>query len=70
MEDMGITYLLTADQSLSFQQNLKKYKVILIVLAAFDVRLKTLIPRVSEIEQGIMEADISSNVIEVDLRLK
>lgn len=63
MDDLGITYLLTADRSLRFQQNLEKFNVILVVLIAYDIRLKSLISRVSAIEQQINTAGESAKVI-------
>lgn len=70
MEESGIAYLLTADRNLRFQQNLEKFKVTLIVLVAYEIRLKSLVSRVAEIERAIVEAGELTDVIEIDLRLK
>ena len=68
MDAEGITYLLTADRNLRFQQNLDKYSVIIIVIRAFDNRLKSLIPSISKIEAGILAVGSDERVIEIDLR--
>lgn len=61
-------FLLTADKNLRNQQNLDKYPVRLIVLRIFDNRFKTLIPYVSMIQETIINADDSEQIIEIDLR--
>jgi len=68
MDAEGITYLLTADRNLRFQQNLDKYSVIVVVVSAFDNRLKSLIPSISKIEAGILAAEPADRIIEIDLR--
>ncbi len=69
MNSLGIQYLLTADRNLSFQKNLKKYSVIVIVLRSHDIRLKNLRPHIAVIEKQIKSADDSVRVIEIDLRM-
>lgn len=49
MDATGITYLLTADRNLQFQQNRDKYEVVLVVVATHDTRLKHLASHVSTI---------------------
>ena len=68
MDAEGIGYLLTADRNLRFQQNLDKYSVIVVVLHSFDIRLKKLIPLIGRIEAGIVEAEPTQKIIEIDLR--
>lgn len=68
MDALKIDYLLTADKSLRFQQNLEKFRTKVIVLFAFDNRLKNLIAKVGEIETKIKAADNSDKIIEVDIR--
>lgn len=70
MDDEGIDYLLTSDKNLRYQQNLEKYKVRIVVLLAFDNRLKNLMTKISEIETKIKEANESDKIIEVDIRRK
>jgi hypothetical protein len=65
----GIVYLVTADRNLRFQQNLDKYSVVIIVVCAYDNRLKGLIPFISKIEAGILAAELTDKIIEIDLRL-
>jgi hypothetical protein len=57
MDAEGIVYLLTADRNLRYQQNLDKYSVIIVVLSAFDNRLKSMTPFISEIEAEILAAE-------------
>ncbi len=68
MGEEGLTYLLTADRNLQFQQNLEKYSVIVVVLIVFDTRLKQLIPHIETIETAILNTDQKDKVIEIDLR--
>lgn len=68
MLEEGFEFLLTADKNLRNQQNLDKYPVRLIVLRIFDNRFKTLIPYVSMIQETIINADDSEQIIEIDLR--
>ena len=70
IDDEGIQYLLTADRNLRFQQNLDKYALIVVVLILFDTRLKTIAPVVADIESGILNAESSAKVIEIDMRTK
>lgn len=68
MDAENIGYLVTADRNLRFQQNLEKYSVIVVVISSFDIRLKSLLPRMAEIEAAILDADASQRIIEIDLR--
>lgn len=68
MDAAGITYLLTADRNLQFQQNLDKYTVVLVVVATQDTRLKNLAPLVSTIEAAVTGAQTTEKIILVDLR--
>ena len=68
MEAEGLTYLLTADRNLRFQQNLEKYSVIVVVMITFDNRLKNLMRSMSKIEAEIIAADPAEKIIQVDLR--
>lgn len=68
MLEEGFEFLLTADKNLKNQQNLDKYPVRLIVLRIFDNRFKTLVPHVSIIQDIILNADDSEQIIEIDLR--
>ena len=68
MDAAGITYLLTADRNLQFQQNLDKYSVVVVVVATLDTRLKNLVPHVSAIESAVTTAQPSEKLILVDLR--
>lgn len=68
MDAEGITYLLTADRNLRFQQNLEKYLVVVVVLATYDNRLKSLGPFVPKIESAILSAPLSDKLIGIDLR--
>ena len=64
----GFEYLLTADKNLQNQQNLDKYPVRLVVLRTFDNRFKTLVPYIALIQDTILNADNSEQIIEIDLR--
>ena len=68
MDAENIGYLVTADRNLRFQQNLEKYSVIVVVISSFDVRLKSLLPHVAQIEAAILDADVSQRIIEINLR--
>lgn len=68
MDAEGITYLITADRNLQFQQNLDKYAVVLVVVATHDTRLTTLASHVSAIEAAVVDARSNEKVILVDLR--
>ena len=68
MSEEGFDFLLTADKNLQNQQNLAKYPIRLIVLRLFDNRFKTLAPYVPVIQETILCADDSEQVIEIDLR--
>ncbi|MGC2238944.1 MAG: hypothetical protein WA584_22510 [Pyrinomonadaceae bacterium] len=68
MSESGIEYLLTSDKSLRFQQNLEKFKVRVVILLAYDNRLKSLIPKIGEIETGINNAGEFQKIIGIDIR--
>jgi predicted nuclease of predicted toxin-antitoxin system len=68
MLEEGFEFLLTADKNLQNQQNLEKYPVRLILLRTFDNRFKTLVPYVAIIQEAIINAAHSEQVIEIDLR--
>ncbi len=68
MLEEGFEYLLTADKNLQNQQNLDKYPVRLIVLRIFDNRFKTLLPYLAVIQETIVNASDSEQIIEIDLR--
>jgi predicted nuclease of predicted toxin-antitoxin system len=68
MNKAGIEYLLTSDKSLRFKQNLEKFKVRVVILLAYDNRLKKIIRKISEIEAGINMTDEFQKIIEVDIR--
>lgn len=67
MPTEGISYLLTADRNLRFQQNLSLHSVTVVVLISSDTRLKALTPYVNAIEQAILNHSDES-FIEIDLR--
>lgn len=67
LED-GFEFLLTADKNLQYQQNLEKYPIRLIVLRILDNRFKTIAPNVSIIQEAILNAKDSDQIIEIDLR--
>ncbi len=66
METKGFTILVTSDKSLRYQQNLKKHKVVVIVLLSPDNRYNTLKEYIGLIE-GELPPKASSGVIEVSL---
>ena len=68
MIEEGFEFLLTADKNLQNQQNLDKYPVRLIVVRTFDNRFKTLFPYVAVIQEAILNADDSEQIIQIDLR--
>jgi predicted nuclease of predicted toxin-antitoxin system len=68
MTEAGIEYLLTADKSLQFQQNLDKYPVKLVLVRTYDNRFKTLKELVPKIEQGLNEIPTDAKIWEIDLR--
>ena len=68
MIEEGFEYLLTADKNIQHQQNFEKYPIKLIIIRTFDNRFKTLVKFVTTIEQKILDADIETMVIEIDLR--
>lgn len=69
MDDVGISFLVTADRNLRFQQNLNKFRVRLVLLITNDTRLKALTPWIGKIESAIDESRPELRVIEVDLRV-
>ena len=68
MDEEGITYLVTADRNLQFQQNLHKHSVVLVVVATHDTRLKSLAPKIHVVEAAISDTLPSEKIILVDLR--
>jgi hypothetical protein len=68
MNENGLRYLITADKSLRFQQNLAKYDVVVVVLNTFDTRRKFLELHIAKIETAINTAASDTGVIEIDLR--
>ena len=68
MSDEGISYLLTADRNLRFQQNLSLHNIVVVVLISYDTRLKALVPHVEAIERAILEHSNDSFIIEIDIR--
>lgn len=69
MDSEGITFLVTADRNLQYQQDLSKFQVTVIVLKTFDIRLETLIPFVDRIEHAIVANNNDAKLVEVDLRV-
>lgn len=68
MDATGITYLITADRNLQFQQNLDRYGVVVVVIATQDTRLQNLASHVSQIEAAVVKSKPDEKVILVDLR--
>lgn len=68
MDSEGLTYLLTSDQNLRYQQNLDKYEVVVVVVATYDNRFKNLINHISRIEEAISGSHPVEKVILVGLR--
>jgi len=68
IDEEGIDFLMTADRNLEFQQNLKKYKLKLIVLITFDNRYKTLKSKIAQIEKALLSASVEEKIIRIDLR--
>lgn len=68
MDAEGITYLVTADRNLQFQQNLDRYSVVLVVVATPDTRLRSLSLHIAAIEAAIIDAPLDQKVIFIDLR--
>jgi len=67
MEAKGFPILVTTDKNLRYQQNLKKHKIIVIVLLSPDSRYNTLKEYVGLIESEL-PPKVSSNVIEISLK--
>ena len=57
----------TGDNGL--RNRLDKYSVIVVAIAAFDNRLKSLIPFISKIEARILETESPDKIIEIDLKV-
>lgn len=68
MLEEGFEFLLTADKNLRNQQNLDKYPIRLVVLRVFDNRFKTIVSHVAMIQEAILCADDTDQIIEIDLR--
>lgn len=68
MDAEGISYLVTADRNLRFQQNLDKFMVVVIVVAAHDTRLESLTQHVTSIEAAITDAQPDEKLILFDTR--
>ncbi len=68
MKEAGFDYVVTADRNLRYQQNLDKYGIKVVVLITFDTRLKYLSGSVDQIENAILAASATENILEVDLR--
>ena len=67
-ETERIEYLVTADRNLRFQQNLDKYRLVIVVIRSFDIRLKNLINFIPTIESAISNAGSTEKIIEIELR--
>ena len=61
-------YLLTADKNLRYQQNLAAFKIKVLILLVYDVRLTFLRHAVGEIERQVLEWDQADQYLEIDLR--
>ncbi len=68
MVEAKLDYLLTADKSLRFQQNLTRFSVKVVVLLVYNTRLKSLQNLMGEIESHISKWDGAENYLEIDLR--
>lgn len=68
MAEENFDYLLTADKSLRFQQNLAAFDIRILILLAYDIRLTFLRHAVGEIERQILEWDQADRYLEIDLR--
>ncbi|MFZ1700594.1 MAG: hypothetical protein WBO10_10610 [Pyrinomonadaceae bacterium] len=68
MDTEEISYLLTADRNLRYQQNLERYSVVVVVSLCFDTRIESLAVRASQIESEIVATANTAKLIEIDLR--
>ena len=66
MIEEGFEVLLTVDKGIPFQQNLKKYPIVVALILTHDNRLKTLLSKVGMIEKAILEN--TEMFVEIDLR--
>ena len=55
LQDNGFQVLITSDKNLQYQQNLKKYKIKVVVLDVKDNRYETVVPLVERIEKALLE---------------
>ena len=68
LEEEEIDFLITADRNLEYQQNVSVYRLRLVVLLTYDNRYQSLKEKVPVIEEGILKADNSLQIIKIDLR--
>ncbi len=68
MRDEGLDILLTSDKNLRFQQNLTSFGIQVVVIIAFDNRLKALVNSITAIEEGPMLLTETDRYVEIDLR--
>lgn len=68
MRDKGLDILLTSDKNLRFQQNLTSFGIQVVVIIAFDNRLKALVNSITAIEEGLMSLTETDRYVEIDLR--
>ena len=68
MKEEGIDILLTSDRNLRFQQNLADAGVQVVIIIAFDNRLKALINSIEKIESVILALPAAEQYVEIDLR--
>lgn len=68
MQDEGIDILLASDRNIRFQQNLSLFSVTVVVVIAYDNRLKHLRELIPRIEAVLVSSDLSEPYVEVDLR--
>lgn len=68
MKEEGMDVLLTSDRNLRFQQNLDESGVQVVIILAFDNRLKALINSIEKIEAGILALPATAQYVEIDLR--
>jgi len=64
MNQAGFTVLLTTDQNLRYQQNLRQAGVAVVVLVASSNRLSDLLPLITDVRQ-VLTSISSGDVIEV-----
>jgi hypothetical protein len=68
MREEGIDIPLTSDKNLRFQQNLTSFRIQVVVIIAFDNRLKALVNSITAIEEGLMSLTETDRYVEIDLR--